>query len=60
MKQKFIITQSVDVKNKLIANGVKLISDINGTYTFLNELPKSFTFDNTDKSKIVYSSILSL
>lgn len=60
MKQKFIITQSVDIKNKLIANGAKLISDINGTYTFLNELPKNFTFDNTDKSKIVYSNILSL
>jgi hypothetical protein len=59
-QKRFIITQSVEVKDKLIANGVKLISEANGTYTFVNELPTKFSFNEADVKKIAYTNILSM
>lgn len=59
-QKRFIITQSVDVRDKLIANGVKLISELNDTYTFVNELPTKFSFDEADIKKVAYTNILSM
>ena len=59
-QKRFIVTQSVEVKDKLIANGVKFISETNGTYTFVNELPTKFSFNETDIKKIAYTNILSM
>ena len=58
--KKFIVTQDSAVASKLIASGVKLISHINGTYTFINSLPQKFAFDDADNKKVVYTNILSL
>ena len=60
MKQKFIITQDEQTANALLALNFQLVSHIGATYTFLNDVPKNFSFANFDKSKIAYSNILSM
>lgn len=56
--KKFIVTQDSAVAAKLTANGIKLISNINGTYTFMNELPNKFSFSEADAKKVVYTNTL--
>ena len=56
----FIKTTDKDTADKLIAEGFKLISQVNNVYTFLNQPPSNFSFDAVDKKKIVYDNILSL
>ena len=58
--KKFIKTTDVETANKLMAYGFKLVSHIGSIYTFLNEIPKNFTFEAVDKTKIVYDNKLSL
>lgn len=60
MKNKFILTQDEQTAKMLLASDFKLVSHVGATYTFLNEVPKNFSFANFDKSKIAYSSILSM
>ena len=59
MKQ-FIKTTDKETADKLIAEGFKLISQVNNVYTFLNQPPSNFNFDAVDKKKIAYDNILSL
>lgn len=59
-EQKFIVTTSQTVANRLVASGVKMVSNVNDTYVFINELPKNFSFDSIDTSLIAYTNILSL
>jgi hypothetical protein len=56
--EKFIIVQDVDIANQLIANGFNLVSNMNGTYTFMNMTPKHFNFENIDVKKLVYTNTL--
>ena len=58
--KKFIIVQDEATALKLIASGFRLVSQLNNTYTFMNQVPQNFTFDEIDKSKLAYTSILSL
>lgn len=60
MRKKFIIVQDEATANKLIANGFRLVSNLNNTYTFMNQIPQGFNFDEVNKSKLAYSNILSL
>ena len=60
MNKKFIIVQDDETAKKLSLSGVRLISQINGTYTFMNQVPQHFSFDEVDKSKLAYTNILSL
>ena len=60
MNKKFIIVQDEATANKLVASGFQLISKVNNTYTFMNQVPQHFNFDVIDKKKIVYDNILSL
>ena len=60
MNKKFIIVQDESTANKLIANGFQLVSQLNNTYTFMNQAPRHFNFDEVDKSKLAYTNILSL
>lgn len=60
MKKKFIITQDEQIAKTFMSSGFKFISNVGGTYTFLNEVPRNFNFANFDKSKIAYSNILSM
>lgn len=58
-KQNFIKTTDKETADKLISAGFQLVSQ-NGTYTFLNQLPKNFNFNEVDTTKVAYSNILSM
>ena len=60
MKQNFIKTIDESTAEKLISEGFKLMSHIGQVYTFLNECPKNFRFEDVDKSQIAYSNVLSV
>ena len=60
MDKKFIKTTDAETANKLITFGFKVISEIGGVYTFLNETPQNMTFESVDQTKIVYDNKLSL
>lgn len=60
MNKKFIIVQDEDTANKLVASGFQIVSKVNNTYTFMNQVPQHFSFDEVDKSKLAYTDILSL
>lgn len=60
MEKKFIKTTDKITADKLITCGFKLVSQVGNTYTFLNEVPKSFNFDTIDKKMIVFDNILNL
>lgn len=60
MNKKFIIVQDEATANKLVASGFQIVSKINNTYTFMNQVPQNFNFDEVDKSKLAYTNILSL
>lgn len=55
---KFIIVQDVAIANQLIASGFNLVSNMNGTYTFMNMAPKHFNFENIDVKKLAYTNTL--
>jgi hypothetical protein len=59
-EKKFIITQDKQTAEILLTANFQLVSNIGTTYTFLNEVPKNFSFANFDKSKIVYTSTLAI
>ena len=60
MNKKFIIVQDEATANKLVTGGFQIVSKINDTYTFMNQVPQHFNFDEVDKSKLAYTNILSL
>ena len=60
MNKKFIIVQDETTANKLVAGGFQIVSKINNTYTFMNQVPQHFSFDEVDKSKLAYTNILIL
>ena len=60
MKQNFIKTTDKETADKFILCGFQLVSHVDNMYTFLNQVPKSFSFDEVDRKKYVYSNILSM
>lgn len=56
--KKFIVVQSESVANQLIAHGFHLLSNVCGTYTFVNEQKKNFNFANVDITKIHFTDKL--
>ena len=56
--QKFIIVKDEATANKLIASGFQVVSHINSIYTFINQTPKHFNFDEVDAKKLVYTNML--
>lgn len=59
-KQNFIKTTDKETADKLILEGFQLVSESGNVYTFLNQTPKNFNFDEVDKKKMAYTNILSL
>lgn len=59
-KQNFITTTDKETADKLLSVGFQLMSHNGNAYTFLNQLPKNFNFDEVDKSKMAYTNILSM
>lgn len=60
MNKKFIIVQDEATAKKLITSGFQIVSKINNTYTFMNQVPQHFSFDEVDVSKLAYTNILSI
>lgn len=62
MKKKcmFIVTNDKKTADKLISGGLRLVSEINGTYTFENKPSNIMIFDNIDKTKMAYTNTLCL
>lgn len=56
--KKFITTKDESVSNILIANGFCLLSNICGTYTFINEKKENFSFSGIDPAKIYFTDKL--
>lgn len=51
-QKKFVITRDETAANQLLASGLRLLSNVSGTYTFVND-PVKFNFEQFDK-KLVY------
>lgn len=60
LKKNFIITVDKDTANRFIAAGFKVLSHHGEAYTFLNQPPKNFTFEQFDKTKFSYTNMLSI
>lgn len=60
MKQNFIKTTDKPTAEKMIAEGFKLVSQNGQVYTFLNDVPEGFHFDNINKNNIAYSNVLNI
>nr|DAH50629.1 MAG TPA: hypothetical protein [Caudoviricetes sp.] len=58
--KKFIITQDKSMSNILIAHGFRLLSNICGTYTFVNQTAEKFNFDSVDTAKLYFTNNISL
>lgn len=59
-QKRFITTTDKDTADKLIFAGFQLMSQSGNTYTFLNQLPINFNFDEVDKKKMVYTNTLNV
>lgn len=59
-KKNFINTADKETADKLISAGFQLVSHNGNVYTFLNQLPKSFNFDEVDKTKMAYTNTLNI
>ena len=58
--KKFIITQDKTMSDKLIAHGFLLLSNVSGTYTFINQMPEKFSFNEFDVKKLHFTNNLHL
>ncbi len=58
--KKFIVTQDKQIAEILLKSNFQLVNNMGTTYTFLNDVPKNFSFANFDKTKITYTNILSI
>ena len=56
----FIKTTDKETADKLISAGFQLVSQSGSVYTFLNQPPKNFTFDEVDKKKMAYTNTLNI
>lgn len=59
-KQNFIMTSDKETVDKLVSSGFQLVSQNGNVYTFLNQPPKNFTFDEVDTKKMAYTNMLSM
>ena len=58
-KSNFIVTTDKETATKLIAEGFRVVTEINGVYTFENKSEK-LSFDKVETKKLAYTNILSL
>ena len=60
MNKKFIKTTDEKTATQLLCAGFRLVSHVGNIYTFINETPNNFNFDDVNKKMIVYDNILSI
>ena len=56
----FIVTQDKTVSNILIAHGFRLLSNVSGTYTFINQTSEKFDFNSIDTKKLHFTNKISV
>ena len=56
-QKKFIITRDEIIANQLLASGLRLLSNVSGTYIFIND-PVKFNFEQFDKKSICFTNNL--
>ena len=56
-QKKFVITQDEAIANQLLASGLRLLSNVSGTYTFVND-PTKFNFEQFDKKTVCFTNNL--
>lgn len=56
-QKKFIITQDEIIANQLLASGLRLLSNVSGTYIFIND-PVKFNFEQFDKKSVCFTNNL--
>lgn len=56
-QKKFIMTRDETTANKLLASGFRLLSNVSGTYTFVND-PTKFNFEQFDKKMVCFTNNL--
>lgn len=59
-KKNFIKTTDEETAEQLLVAGFQLVSHNGNAYTFLNQLPKNFTFNEVDKKKMAYTNTLNI
>lgn len=55
----FVTTVDKETADKLLKFGMRMISDINGVYTFENKM-SNMHFNEIDAKKVVYTNMISL
>jgi hypothetical protein len=55
---KFIHCFSPELKNKLIQNGFKLVSENNNLFIFENNVKLTFDFNKLDRNQFMFSNTL--
>lgn len=58
MENKFIYTQDINIKNKLLNLGYHLLQENDDKNLYIFENKETFQFDLTDNSKIILSNKL--
>lgn len=56
-QKKFVITRDETAANQLLASGLRLLSNVSGTYTFVND-PVKFNFEQFDKKLVCFTNNL--
>ena len=59
-EKKFIKTTDKETADKLVFAGFQFVSQTCGVYTFINQAPTNFGFDEADKAKVFYTNTLSI
>ena len=59
-QKKFIVTQDKSVSDVLIAHGFTLLSNMCGTYTFVNSTPEKFDFNSIDSTKVHFTNKINI
>lgn len=59
-EKKFIKTTDKEIANKLMFAGYQFVSQSCGVYTFINQPPHNFSFDDADKKKLFYTNMISI
>ena len=59
-EKNFIKTTDKETADKLISVGFQLVSQNGNVYTFLNQLPSNFSFDEVDEKKMAYTNTLNI
>ena len=59
-KCNFIVTHDKKTAENMILAGFHVVSHVGNVYTFLNKMPKNFSFAASDVCKVAYTNVLNI